>query len=201
MRRVYVLIPILISMIFCSCTEQKEKDTQKSSTIDDSPTTWVKDSEGIYRPPITKPDTTSHKQSSWIYKTEEDPMGRGVIHLATVQSKNSVNFGFPYSGEQHAILGVRRHPKYGNEIYLQIERGQFLIGFDGKNFSIRFDEKPVMKFWAVGPDDNSTTIAFMKSYDRFVRELKTAKTVRIEAPFYQEGTRVFEFDVSAFKPN
>lgn len=199
-----VIATILFGALLAQCDKPKDNSSVKTTSGNEYPTsTWVKDSDGIYRPPTTtnQPDTTRQNISSWVYTLEDDPMGRGIIHFATVKSKNSVNFGFPYSGEQYATLWVRRHPQYGNDIYLQVEKGQFLIGYDGKNFAVRFDEKPVMKFWAVESDDHSTTIAFMKGYDRFVRELKTAKTVRIEAPFYQEGSRVFEFDVSGFKPN
>ena len=197
-----VIATILFGALLSQCDKPKDNSSIETATKDVlSPTTWVKDSLGIYRPPKNQPDTVSQHNSSWVYQNYEDPMGRGNIHLATVTSTNSVEFDFPYTGSQHATLGIRKHPKYGNEIYLQIEKGQFLIGYDGKNFAVRFDEKPVMKFWAVESDDHSTTIAFIKGYDRFVRELKTAKTVRIEAPFFQEGSRVFEFDVSGFKQN
>lgn len=131
--------------------------------------------------------------TTWEYATYPDDMGRGEVSEARIQSKNKVEFDFPYRGPQRAILVVRKHPKYGNDIALRIEQGQFLCRLDGCGVSVKFGEKKPEMFAAGGPDDHSTTALFIKDYDRFLKQLKNSDIVRIEAPFFKEGNRVFEF--------
>lgn len=140
-------------------------------------------------------NTTQGKVENWIYSTKADQMGRGFIKNAFTTSINTVSFGFPYQGDQHGTLLLRNHPRYGKDIIFNIEKGQFLSGIDGCEVLVRFDENKPITFRAVGPEDNSTTAIFIKGYSQFVKSLKRSKKVKIEAPFYQEGQRVFEFNV------
>lgn len=68
---------------------------------------------------------------TWQYDESSDEMGRGKIRTAVVSSLNEVDFDFPYQGAQRAKLLLRRHPKYGRDVILQVEKGQFLTGIDG----------------------------------------------------------------------
>lgn len=116
-----------------------------------------------------------------------------------MNSLNEVNFDFPYRGNQRGTLTLRIHPKYGKDVMLSIDKGQFLCGIDDCTVSVRFDEGKAQNFSAVGPSDHSTTTLFIRGYDRFVAATKKAKHVYIEAQFFQQGTRVFEFDVADLK--
>jgi hypothetical protein len=140
-------------------------------------------------------NTTQGKVENWSYSTKPDQMGRGSIKNASTTSINTVSFGFPYQGDQHGTLLLRNHPRYGKDIIFIIEKGQFLSGIDGCEVVVRFDENKPVTFRAVGPEDNSTTNIFIKGYSQFVKSLKRSKLVKIEAPFFQEGQRVFEFNV------
>ncbi len=103
--------------------------------------------------------------NAWVYRAFRDKLGKGKIRVARLFSLNDVNFGFPYSGSQPMRLAVR------------------------------FDDGPVQKFTLHAADDGSGNAAFVSGYDQFVNKLRKAKTLKIEAPFYQEGTHIFEFDV------
>lgn len=135
----------------------------------------------------------------WQYQEWPDKMGRGTIKLATVRSLNEVEFNFPYQGPQRATLQLRIHPKYGKDVTLAIEKGQFLCGFQSCQVSVRFDNGKAHNFSAVEPADHSTTMLFLRGYDRFLASARKAKKVSIEALFFQQGTRVFEFDISSLK--
>ena len=130
----------------------------------------------------------------WNYLTSSDPMG-GTIKMAYVLSLNQFSFGFPYQGTQRAKLTLRNHPRYGKDVILSIERGQFLCGISSCQLTVRFDDRPPQKYTAVEPADYSTTSLFIRNYSRFVRNLRRSKKLYIEAKFYQEGSRVFEFEV------
>jgi hypothetical protein len=135
----------------------------------------------------------------WDYQETEDEMGRGKIKTAFVNSVNQIEFDFPYKRPQRATLQLRRHPKYGRDVILQIERGQFLCGFGGCNVQVRFGAKKPVTFSALEPADHRTTALFINNHDSFVAGMRKVDKVYIEAQFFREGNRVFEFDVSGLK--
>lgn len=136
---------------------------------------------------------------TWRYDEFSEQMGRGTVRLAQVNSLNEVNFDFPYRGAQRGTLTLRSHPKYGKDVILFIEKGQFLCAIDECTVAVRFDDGRAQNYSAMGPADHSTTSLFIRGHDRFVSAAKKAKRVAIEAHFYQAGTRVFEFDISGLK--
>jgi hypothetical protein len=137
--------------------------------------------------------------SQWYYRQDKDPMGKGTAYFASVLSTNTVNFGFPYSGAQHGTLTLRTHPRYGKDVILSIERGQFLCpSYDGCTVLVRFDDGKAIRYSAAGAADNSTETIFIRGYSSFVGHLEKSKRVRISANIYQEGAPVFEFNVSGF---
>jgi len=135
----------------------------------------------------------------WQYDEFPDKMGRGIVKTAIVRSLNEVNFDFPYIGPQRATLHLRIHPRYGKDVIITIERGQFLCDIYNSQVAVRFDNGKAQNFKAVEPADNSTTALFIRGYDKFLSGARKAKKVYIEAQFFQQGTRVFEFDISGLK--
>jgi hypothetical protein len=142
------------------------------------------------------------QSAQWSYIQSADPMGDGTAYLASISSTNTVNFHSPYSGDQHARLSLRTHPRYGKDVVFRIEQGQFLCNsYEDCVVLVRFDEGKAAKFSAAGAEDNSTDTIFIRNYSQFVERLQKAKRIRISANIYQEGAPVFEFDVSGFDPN
>ena len=146
----------------------------------------------VETPPAPQP---ANNANNWKYLESDDQMGRGRIKQAQTVSTNTLSFNFPYQGAQHGMLYLRVHPRYGENVILAIEKGQFLTGIDGCNVIVRFDDDQPITFWATRPSDLSTTMVFLNNYQQFVKELMRAKKVKIEAPYYQEGNKVLEFNV------
>jgi hypothetical protein len=137
--------------------------------------------------------------AKWSYSSATDPMTSRVARTATIQSENTVNFDFPYQGEQRGRLMLRNHPSYGRDILLHIGSGQFLCpSYDGCSVRIRFDEGPAERWHANAAADHSTTVIFISGYSRFVERMRRARTVRIQAEIYQEGSPTFEFRTGGF---
>lgn len=137
--------------------------------------------------------------AKWTYAIDTDPMTSRTTRHATIDSENTVDFDFPYSGPQHGRLMLRDHPSYGRDAILTIERGQFLCSsYDGCSVRVRFDDGAPERFSASEPSDNSSNVLFIRNYARFVERLSRSKTVRIQPEVYQEGAPVFEFHVSGF---
>jgi hypothetical protein len=141
--------------------------------------------------------TRGAQSSSWVYSASTDSMTGGTVKLALVRSTNTVTFGFPYGGPQRATLRLRNRPRYGEDVILTIERGQFLCSsFEGCKVLVRFGEETATEWSAVEPADHSTTGVFINPAGAFIERLRDAKTVRIAAQFFQEGEPVFIFNVA-----
>ena len=151
-------------------------------------------------PSVPEPPIPEGQQ--WIYSQDEDKMSSGITYHASVLSSNTVNFDFPYSGEQHARLTLRIDPRYGKDVIFHIEKGQILChSYEDCNVLVRFDDGKAITFTAGGAADNSTETIFIRNYGKFVDKLQKAKLVRISTNIYQEGAPVFEFDISGFDKN
>lgn len=137
--------------------------------------------------------------SQWNYSQNDDDMGKGTSYFAQLTSSNTVDFDFPYSGEQHASLMLRSHPRYGKNVIFRIEKGQVLChSYDSCTVLVRFDDDEAIKFSASSAADNSSETIFLNNYSKFVEKVKKAKLVRISVNIYQQGAPVFDFDVSGF---
>lgn len=137
--------------------------------------------------------------AQWYYQADEDKMSGGNTYYATVSSSNTVNFSFPYSGEQNARLSLRTSPRHGKDLIFSIKKGQILCrSYEDCNVLVRFDEDKAVNYAAVGAADNSSETIFIRNYDKFLARLQKAKRVRISTDIYQQGAPVFEFDVSGF---
>jgi len=135
----------------------------------------------------------------WTYRSSQDAMTSKTAKFASIESENTVNFGFPYKGAQRGTLTIRDHPTYGHDVILTIERGQILCySYKECKIRVRFDEEPPLPWTAVGPKDNSRTAIFLRNESLFVQKLRTAKVVRLQVPVYKEGAPIFEFQVVGF---
>jgi LSD1 subclass zinc finger protein len=132
--------------------------------------------------------------SKWIYESRGDAMG-GTVRTATVVSSNSFNFDFPYQGTQNATLTIRKEK--GTDVMLSIEKGQFMCDL-GCSVMVRFDDAKAVRWRATGTADHSTEMIFLLKASNFVKAISKTDVLRIEAQFYQEGSRVLEFPVARF---
>ena len=135
----------------------------------------------------------------WNYHEIQDQMGRGQIRQALVSSLNQVDFSFPYHGRQRAQLQLRTHPRHGRDVILSVERGQFLCGVNGCTVKVRFGTGNPVTYRALAPADHSTNHLFISNYAQFLANTRRVDRVSIEATFFQEGSRMFEFDVSGLE--
>src|SRR5436190_12140018 len=120
-------------------------------------------------PPLLMPPPENH----WEYLSREDEMGRGTIKEAKVESTNTVEFGIPYSGSQHATLILLKHPVKGHSgVGLKIERGQFMTSFDDSgsgeqwHIAVRFDGGPLQSFLIVRNENGDSRYAIISAYER-----------------------------------
>lgn len=147
---------------------------------------------------VTSDDITTTEQiKKWNYSTETDEMNDSKSRFASLTSDNSIEFDFPYNGGSTMYLTVRYMKKYGTDVILKISSGQFLCNeYNGTNYvRVRFDDGAATKFNTLEPSDGSTDQLFLSNAKKFISLAKKAKIIKVEAPFYQEGNRVFTFSV------
>lgn len=187
------LLILIILLVFSSLfSNNSSSDAVNSSS---SPTNEYSSAVNTTHEPLTG-------GAQWLYSQSKDPMSKGTTYNAQVLSSNTVNFDFPYAGSQNARLTLRDDPRYGKDLIFSIEKGQILChSYEDCTVLIRFDDEKATNYSAVGPADNSTETIFIRNYSRFVEKMLKAKRVRISMNIYQEGSPVFEFDVSDFDRN
>jgi hypothetical protein len=151
-------------------------------------------------PVVAAPVAAVPDPFDWTFTQRTDDMTGQPIEYARINSINTVEFGFPYAGEQHAVLTLRKHPRYKNSVILEIERGQFQCGFGGCQIMVKFGDLPPQAFPASESADNNTAVVFIGQESKFYKQLLTAPEVRIEASFFQAGTHVFVFRTAGFAP-
>jgi len=134
--------------------------------------------------------------TTWNYSESKDEMTSTIVNLAYIQSTNEVDFKFPYNGNQRMTLSLRKNKK--TDAMIIIKKGQFLchIGEDCY-VKFRFDEAQPETFEVGLPADHSTTVLFISNPGRLIAKLKKARKTKIEAPFFQEGANVFEFNTES----
>jgi hypothetical protein len=116
-----------------------------------------------------------------------------TTRFASVTSDNELSFGFPYWGGTHGTLQLRS--KAGRfDVMLSVDRGQFACsGFLNESVAVKFDSGPVREYSCESAADGSSNILFLVPAQRFLKGPRHAKTVVIEAEFYQEGKQQLTF--------
>lgn len=135
---------------------------------------------------------------SWQYQTAKDEMSNQLIHYATLQSVNGFEFGFPYGGQQHATLTVRKHPRWGIDLYLEIERGQFACMGTDCTASLRFDNDGIIMLGTHDSASYDPKLKFIDEAEALIHRIQLSRSLMIEASFYNEGTRTFEFRTEGY---
>ena len=138
----------------------------------------------------------SEVKNGWNYESEIDEMDGSTTKRAIAVSSNIVEFDFPYECGSTLDICIRKTRKYGNEVLIGISNGQFVCSeYNGTNYvTVRFNNNAPIKFTTVEPSDYSNDLLFLQNPKKFIKLAKNAKTIKIEAPFFNDGWRVFRFN-------
>lgn len=138
--------------------------------------------------------TVSTHAGQWQYVDEADKMTGKGQHRATLESDNSLSFSSPYAGKNYGNIMVRKHPQYGLDVMVGIEKGQILChSYDPCLISVKFDNRPPIKFRGTPPADHSSTIVFLSPEAKFISEASKAKTILVQLNVFKQGNPVLEF--------
>jgi hypothetical protein len=137
---------------------------------------------------------------AWTYEADADPMvTNGIKRTGLIESRNTVEFGFPYSGAQRAGLVVRIVSGSDPEVIFILSRGQLeCSGLESCSIGVKFDDAEAEQFSAGEAADHSSQILFLHDADRFMSRLENSHIVRIQPVVYQNGSPVFEFKADGY---
>ncbi len=134
----------------------------------------------------------------WDYETTKNDLTDVTTKSGCLDSTNHVDFNFPYQGGSTGKLCFRRRSGKSLDGFFEVSKGQFLCSFEGCSVSVRIDDGPVLHYRMVGTNDDRSDVIFFESPAGLVRKLRSGARLRIEARFYQEGDRTFDFSPSTF---
>lgn len=130
----------------------------------------------------------------WRYQDAVDQMTGKTASYASLKSDNSLSLSSPYDGVNFGTLHVRKHPKYGTDVFVKIEKGQILCrSYDPCRIAVKFDNAAPRAFEGLSAADNSTETVFLESTGKFIAAAKKAKKILIQIPLHRGGEQVLEF--------
>lgn len=186
----FVLFVSLIST--CSSDDANVADELDSVAVE---TTIYSDENNLETPAV---ESEIVKDSiRWQVTESLDEMTDSKNVWKTVVSENLAHFSFPYEGGSSLSLCVRYMKKYGTDVILTISKGQLLSNeYNGTNYvTVRFDDDAPQKYYTNDAADGSSDYLFLRNARKFIKRAKTAKSIKIQVPVYQEGNPTFTFKV------
>ena len=137
------------------------------------------------------------KGTAWDISTEKDEMYNSTSVWASLTSNNTSQFANSIGGDTYLKLIVRHIKKFGTDVCLQVETGQFFGSeyYGTDHINVKFDDGAVRKYKFNESSNGSSDVIFIDKAQDFISHLKKAKVILIEAPFYNEGVQRFTFYV------
>ena len=186
-------IIIFVSLILSWCTSD-DTDADKINSVAVETTIDSNDNNDE----IPAVESVIEKDSiRWQVIENIDEMTDSKNVWKSLVSENFAYFDFPYEGGSSLTVEVRYMKKYGNDVILTLSKGQLLSNeYNGTNYvTVRFDDDAPQKYYTNTPADGSSNVLFLNNAKKFIKRAKTAKTIKIQVPVYQEGTPIFTFKV------
>tara|TARA_R110002051_G_scaffold297564_2_gene363963 strand:+ start:20743 stop:21333 length:591 start_codon:yes stop_codon:yes gene_type:complete len=163
--------------IFSSSEEDQEQKTTSAEEI------------------VQKETAEPKKIENWAYSSDVDEMDGNTNYFCVTTSINQLDFEFPYNGGSNGYITIRNMDGV-NTIAISVDKGQFQTSFgNSEHLRIKFDDEELRKYSFSSAADGSMNVIFPSQSNSLIKKLKEAKTVKIEAPFYNEGRQVLNFNI------
>ncbi len=135
----------------------------------------------------------------WQRKSYADALTGKEAVLVEIESTNREVFDWPNDGGVVARFVVRRHPQYGVDAYITIDKGQLTCAYSDCRVAWRVDDKPIRNIEVSKPEDGSSNTYFLTNPSKLIKELQGAKRLIVQTSVFQEGTRAWDFSVAGFE--
>jgi hypothetical protein len=135
----------------------------------------------------------------WAYHDAEDAEAGGRVRTAYIYSSNAIGPAVGENTAPTARLVLRRHPQWGDDVYLLSERGHFRCGTPC-TVQVQFDDAAAVTFPGSIPSTGEPAI-FVEDFKQFVSALPAASRVRITIELQDGGVQTPEFEVGGYNPS
>ena len=141
----------------------------------------------------------AHGWAQWSYYVDRDELSSTATTVATVLSRNSVSLTSPVRSTTRARLTIRQQPDELPHLVFTVSNG-ILMCDATCDVRMKFDEENPIRWGATtNAADGSYDTMFLGGGWQFVDMVTGHKSLRIEVMFFQQGTRIFNFDLSGYQ--
>ena len=143
-----------------------------------------------------KVEPIAEKKANWSLSEITDKMTSVKKYYAVCKSTNTIEFQFPYQGGSYFTLTVRNSGK-GNEVVINVSKGQFMPSLNSEeSVKVKFDDGKPIDYTYLSASDGSSDVIFLNNENNFIKKLKVSKKLMIETTFFNEGSKIMEFDIN-----
>ena len=132
----------------------------------------------------------------WVYHSGEDAEAGGMVRSAYIFSSNTLGEAEAGKEAPKARLVLRRHPQWGDDVYLLTDKGHFACG-NPCTVSVQFDDAPATDYPGKLPETGEPAM-FVEDFKTFVTALPGAQRVRFSITLDDGSTHTPEFEVSGY---
>jgi hypothetical protein len=126
----------------------------------------------------------------WVYHAVDEAEARGTVYTGFIYEAGSANV----SRDQRPSLVLRRHPSWGQNVYVLDPGGSFGCGASCQ-VEVQFDDAAPLRLRASRPDDAPQPAMFVDEDTRFLERLREADWVELRLPRRNGDTQAFRFEV------
>lgn len=131
----------------------------------------------------------------WVYHDAHDADAGGRVRTAYIFAKEPLARE-PGKEPARARLVLRRHPQWGNDVYLLSEHGPFTCASPCR-LSVTFDDGAARTVPGEIPETGEHAI-FVKDFAHFIQHLPDTRTVSIDANLANGGKHTLVFEVGGY---
>ncbi len=129
---------------------------------------------------------------NWIYEKVTQDADQKELSTATVRSRNSIRLLSPYAGVNHGLIMIRMFKGGEPEVLFAVDKGQF---YTGDKIRVKIDGGDAVWIVVDKPGDRRSDLLFIHDPQGFIRQIKSAKELKIAAQLSQNGEKIFDFNV------
>ena len=121
----------------------------------------------------------------------------GTQYTAAVESKEPLKSAASAKDAERVRLVLRRHPKWGQSVYLLLDNAKFDCSKGCATLPVRFDDAPPQRMKATIPPTGEPAL-FIDDDKGFIAKMQKTKAVAIDAAIKGEGAKTFVFEVGGY---
>lgn len=141
---------------------------------------------------------TRRLQGLWVYHDDTDAEAGGRVRSAYIFAQEPLGPAEAGKEAPRARLVLRRHPQWGDDVYLLSERGPFTCASPCQ-LTVQFDAAEPRSVEGEIPETGEHAI-FVKDFDYFASHLQGSAKLRISAELKDGGPQTMAFEVGGYDP-